>query len=283
MKIIIRALLIIIGITFILAVISIRVFPEWLSIPGGILILLGIFFNAVLDTGSKLKNWVDMLSPKKENGSGSAIHTSYRDISQQGGTNIIAAKIDHLEVHSLSNLISFKSMENNLVENQAELEIIARERKKDNSPHVEVVVINKGINNVFCRAKAYAVFNSSGENIKREISDYANYYSWSGGSDKGEKEIPAGLDGTINLIRINNAGYGMYFLFDENPHSYWNIEGIYKLDIEITVVIREDSKRIEFIGKRVIIEFEYIKSESQDAAGQVFNNGIFKLLTFKLL
>jgi hypothetical protein len=61
---IIKVLLIISGITLILVVVSIKSFPEWLTIPGGLLILLGIAFNSVLDAGGKIKSWIELLDKK---------------------------------------------------------------------------------------------------------------------------------------------------------------------------------------------------------------------------
>jgi hypothetical protein len=66
-KKVIMALLIILGITLIVVVLSVKTFPEWLTIPGGILILLGLAFNAVLDVGTKIKGWVDLLFPSETN------------------------------------------------------------------------------------------------------------------------------------------------------------------------------------------------------------------------
>jgi hypothetical protein len=168
------------------------------------------------------------------------------------------------------------------ISTNAKLKISASERSKDKSPHIEVAVINEGEKTIFCKAKCHAVYNSSGNNIKRDISDYANYFSWSGGSERGVKEISAGLDGTINLVRTNYNGYGMSFMFDENPKSYWKDEGVYKIDLEVAGTIEDGATKTEFTGKRVMIEFQYNKNEVQDSYGQVFNNGELKLLDFKL-
>jgi len=61
---IIKALLIVAGITIILVVLSIKSFPEWLAIPGGLLMLSGIAFNWVLDAGGKVKGWIELLEKK---------------------------------------------------------------------------------------------------------------------------------------------------------------------------------------------------------------------------
>jgi len=61
---VIKALLIISGIALILVVLSIKSFPEWLTIPGGLLILLGTAFNSVLDAGGKIKSWIELLDKK---------------------------------------------------------------------------------------------------------------------------------------------------------------------------------------------------------------------------
>ena len=61
---IIKVLLIVSGITIILVVVSIKSFPEWLAIPGGLLMLSGIAFNWVLDAGGKVKGWIELLEKK---------------------------------------------------------------------------------------------------------------------------------------------------------------------------------------------------------------------------
>ena len=61
---IIKVLLIVSGITIVLVVASIKSFPEWLAIPGGILMLSGIAFNWVLDAGGKVKGWMELLEKK---------------------------------------------------------------------------------------------------------------------------------------------------------------------------------------------------------------------------
>ncbi|MCD4791133.1 MAG: hypothetical protein K8R37_14150, partial [Bacteroidales bacterium] len=62
---IVKVLLIAIGITIILVVISIKSFPEWLVIPGGILMLSGIAFNWVLDAGGKIKSWMELFEKRE--------------------------------------------------------------------------------------------------------------------------------------------------------------------------------------------------------------------------
>lgn len=167
-----------------------------------------------------------------------------------------------------------------LLTTEIALKILPTARTKDSSPHIEVVVVNESKKTIFCKVKCHAVYNAAGENIKRDISDFANHFSWSGGSEQGVKEIPAGLDGTINLAKINHGGYGMSFLFDENPQSYWKLGGTYKIDMEIAGKIEKDTSRVDFDGKRVIIEFEYKQNESQDSYGGVINNGELRLLSY---
>lgn len=276
MRKIVIALFIVSGVTLLLVVFSVKAFPEWLAIPGGLLILLGLAFDAVLNAGSKLKDWVDLLFGKKQEDPNLAAKFSYSEIRQQGGPNIVAGKIDHLEVRSPS---ADKSQDiTPLPPKEAKLRILASERTKDNSPHIEVVIANDEIKTVYCKAKNLAIYDSTGKNIKRDISDYANHFSWSGGSDRGTKEIPAGVDGTINLVRTNYGGYGIAFMFDENPKSYWNNEGVFKVELEIVGAIEDGSARTEFVGRQVTIEFLYKKNEEHDGYGGVINNGELKLI-----
>src|SRR6266496_4286914 len=61
---VVKVLLFISGFTLILVVLSINSFPEWLTIPGGLLILSSIAFNWVLDAGGKIKSWIELLEKK---------------------------------------------------------------------------------------------------------------------------------------------------------------------------------------------------------------------------
>lgn len=163
------------------------------------------------------------------------------------------------------------------------LEIIPIERLENNCPHISVVVKNRENKTVFCKVESHGIYNSSGEDIKRSVSSYANHFSWAGGSDRGTKEIPPNLDGIINLTKVNKRGYGIAFLFDENPHSYWETEGTYKLDLMIVREFEENSSRMEFVGQRVMVEFAYTKKETQSSSGEVVNNSELRLLTWRLI
>jgi hypothetical protein len=62
--IVVKVLLIILGLTLIVVVVSIKSFPEWLTIPGGLLILSGLAVDWVLNTGGKLKIWIELIEKK---------------------------------------------------------------------------------------------------------------------------------------------------------------------------------------------------------------------------
>lgn len=283
MRKIILVLLIISGFTLILVALSVKTFPIWLSIPGGLLILFGVAFNAILNAGSKIKDWVDLLYQKDSNVPEKKAQNYYGNINQKGDSNIIASKINHLEVHNIQPKVTKRTQSTKRTSNkskitEANIRVTANEKEKDSSPHIEVTVNNEEKKTIICRAKCHAIYNSSDINIKRDISDYANHFSWSGGSEKGSKRIPSGLDGIINLVRTNSARSGIAFLFDENTNSYWMDEGVYKIDLEIVVTIEDGIQISEFIGKRVMIEFQYKKNEKPDAYGHVINNSELKLL-----
>jgi len=61
---VVKVSLFVLGITIILIVVSIKSFPEWLAIPGGILILSSLAFNWVLDAGGKIKSWIELFEKK---------------------------------------------------------------------------------------------------------------------------------------------------------------------------------------------------------------------------
>ena len=169
------------------------------------------------------------------------------------------------------NTISSKRDENN--SREADLTIIPQEKILDGDSYIIIGITNNENKTISCRAEIHGIYNKTSENIKREISQYANLFSWSGGSENGTKEILTGLDGTVNLVVIRINAYGLYFLFHENTDMNWKKAGIYKLDLVIKGTIGE----VEFIGKRVTINFEYIEKEERDSFGGFSNKGMLKL------
>ncbi len=57
----IATLLFVLGLALIITGFSVKVFPQWLTIPGGFLLLLAAAFVGVAELGSKLKGWRDLL------------------------------------------------------------------------------------------------------------------------------------------------------------------------------------------------------------------------------
>jgi hypothetical protein len=185
----------------------------------------------------------------------------------------IAAEIDAEKEQRISEL------ENQLAVDKIEinLALFPQEKSLDGDSYIIIGITNNESKAVSCRVEIRGIYNEIGENIKREISQYANLFSWSGGSQNGTKEILAGLDETANIVVRRTNAYGIYFLFHENSDTNWKIGGIYSVDVVINGKIGE----IDFIGKRLIIKFEYIQKEEIDSYGQFFNRGILKLLGWK--
>ncbi|MEA2007489.1 MAG: hypothetical protein U9O54_00025 [Chloroflexota bacterium] len=65
----IRAVLVVFGLTLLIVALSIKFVSEWLSVPGGIVLLIGVALNAILEAGSKFTDWIDLLSPWDAKGS----------------------------------------------------------------------------------------------------------------------------------------------------------------------------------------------------------------------
>jgi hypothetical protein len=59
-------ILFLLGLTLALAGISAWVFPDWLNLPGGWLLLLGAAFIAIAGLGGKIKDWVELLFGEEE-------------------------------------------------------------------------------------------------------------------------------------------------------------------------------------------------------------------------
>ncbi len=161
-----------------------------------------------------------------------------------------------------------------VTEIDVDLAVSPQEKSLNGDSYIMISVTNNESKAVSCRVEVHGIYDETGKNIKREVSQYANLFSWSGGSQNGTKEILAGLDETANLVVRRTNAYGIYFLFHENTDTNWKKGGIYKIDVEINGKIG----KIDFVGRRVIINFEYIEKEESDGYGQFFNRGKLKLL-----
>lgn len=160
------------------------------------------------------------------------------------------------------------------------IEVSAELKIKEGSPHIHVKVVNNESYPILCKVPFSKIIDESGMNIKREVCDYSNHFSWSGGSTDGVKEIPPGLDSTINLVRTKPNAVGFYFLFQENVHTNWQDQGIYKIEFEISGNLIKTGTTYPKRPRRYLLEFEYIKDESQDSHGQFMNRSKFRLLGF---
>ena len=64
----IATLLFVLGLALIITGLSVKAFPQWLTTPGGLLLLLAAAFVGIAELGSKLKGWRDLLfGEAKEN------------------------------------------------------------------------------------------------------------------------------------------------------------------------------------------------------------------------
>ena len=82
MKKVIIILLFTSGISLLVVALGVKIFPEWLAIPGSILSLLGLFvlvFDKILDWGSKLKDLVDLFFGKEKKNVSSELKTTHED------------------------------------------------------------------------------------------------------------------------------------------------------------------------------------------------------------
>lgn len=77
----IATVLVVLGLALIIVGFSIKAFPQWLSLPGGLLLLVAAAFIGVADLGGKLKDWREFLfseEKKADNTSSSTRPTSQR-------------------------------------------------------------------------------------------------------------------------------------------------------------------------------------------------------------
>jgi hypothetical protein len=72
MRKVIATVLVVLGLALIVVAFSVRAFPQWLSLPGGVLLLLVAAFVGVADLGGKLKDWRDFLFGEEKVAKGTA-------------------------------------------------------------------------------------------------------------------------------------------------------------------------------------------------------------------
>ncbi|HBY07475.1 MAG TPA: hypothetical protein DEH22_06700, partial [Chloroflexi bacterium] len=77
--------MIILGLTLILMAASVQAFPDWASIPGGLLLLFGVAFKAVLEIPGKLKDWLELLEGKQKADKTETAPNSGTQIEVSGG------------------------------------------------------------------------------------------------------------------------------------------------------------------------------------------------------
>lgn len=85
-------ILIVLGLTLIVIGLSVGTFPQWISLPGGILLLLIGAFTGVAELGEKLKGWREFLFGDKENNKPS-LPTSPQKYGKQNSTIISGNKM----------------------------------------------------------------------------------------------------------------------------------------------------------------------------------------------
>ncbi len=163
---------------------------------------------------------------------------------------------------------------------QINIDFEPQDKLIDDQQYIVIVVTNKEAVKIFCRSEIRGIYDETDKNILRDISQFANHFSWYGGntSKDGIKEILSGLDGTVNIGVIRPQDFGFYLLFHEDPNKNWQNPGKYKIKLEIKGKIGE----VDFVGKKLNIELEYIKKEEHDGFGGFLNKGEFKLLNWKI-
>lgn len=163
---------------------------------------------------------------------------------------------------------------------RADIDIEVRENPNEERPSIFVRIRNNEEEEIYCRVEVLSIFDDNSRNVLREISQYANHFSWAGGgtSDDGMKLMRAGHDGIANIVERRINDFGFYFLFHENPDTNWKIPGSYKLELLIGGAI----DGVEFLGRNLRIEFKYLQNEEYDGFGGVKNRGKLQLSDWHL-
>ena len=147
-------------------------------------------------------------------------------------------------------------------------------------PYLVVVITNAEIERIYSRMEIHGIYDEADSNILRNISQFANHFSWSGGraSEDGMKAIEAGLDGTVNIAVIHHAAFNFYWLFHEDPNKNWLDPGVYKLNLTVQGTIGGD----DFVGHDLEIKFKYVEHVESDEMGGFSNKGKLELLDWKV-
>ena len=121
MKKIFSTLIIVFGITLVVAGIVLWIYPQWSTLRGWWLILIGVVFVSVAEIGGKLKDWRDFLfEDKKQEKTNTANQSPSIDVSD----NLMMGK-NKVKVRKNNSRVS-----NNSMIGENEIEIGASEPKK---------------------------------------------------------------------------------------------------------------------------------------------------------
>lgn len=171
--------------------------------------------------------------------------------------------------------IQERNIENRLSK-QINLKIEPQEKIIDGKQYIIIVITNIEDTKIFCRIEINGIYDETNKNILRDISQFANHFSWFGENtlDDGMKEMKEGLDGTVTIGFIHSQSCGFYWLFHEDPNKNWQKPGIYRLNLKIKGTIGG----VGFVGVKLIIEIQYIMKEESNDSGEYFNRGKLILL-----
>lgn len=174
--------------------------------------------------------------------------------------------------------------------NRNETSTVSRESRKtdieltpvvipsDSDLYLSVRVRNNEERSIYCIAQCRSILQEDGKDIKRDVSGYANHFSWAGGSS-GKKEIPGGLDATINLVRRMMHGSGINFTFQENTETNWQKSGLYTIEVAVTGEFESRGKQlVEITPIRIQVSFEFSNIEERDGMGGAFNRSTLSLV-----
>ena len=121
MKKIFSTLIIVFGITLVVAGIVLWIYPQWSTLRGWWLILIGVVFVSVAEIGGKLKDWRDFLFEDKKQ---DKTNTTNQSLSIDVSDNLMMGK-NKVKVRKNNSRVS-----NNSMIGENEIEIGASEPKK---------------------------------------------------------------------------------------------------------------------------------------------------------
>ena len=264
-------LLVVTGISVIVVGLSIQAFPEWLSLPGGLLLLIAAAFVGVADLGGKLKDWRIFLFGEET----ATTRISTPQTSQPQGHGSPTPKINPLPDNIYGKIAFLRGKDNDreyIIANSdgSEESVMTKASWGVDFPRIapggeKVVFVSR-----YEGRQSVYVINRDGSDLKKltgpSVATHEGYASWS----------PDGTKLIYTRVYSNNSND--IYVMDSNGDDQKNLTNIFTLGKALSQNTfsefpwSPDSQRIVFSSNRDGSYKIYIMDKNGGNVRQIKNN-----------